>query len=310
MGIGNRRQAVGDDQRGLALRGTFQLRLDRPLVGRVERRGGLVEDHHRRVLQQRAGDRHALLFATRQFQTALADHRRVAQRRGGDEVVDVGGAGRRFDLGLSRAGTAIADVVADRVVEQHRVLRHDADGLAQAGLGDAADVLAVDGDAPAADIVEAVQQPRQRALAGSGGTDHCHSLAGRHLEADAVQDRPGSLVAELDILEADHALGHAQLGGTRGICHLALALQQGKHPVQVGQALLDLAVQHAKEIQRDVELDQKGIDHHQVTQRQSAFDHALGGAPEHRDQAQRDDQLLAGVEQRQSGLRAHLGFAE
>ena len=58
-------------------------------------------------------------------------------------------------------GVAIGDVVVDRVIEQHRVLRHDADGAAQARLGDVADVLAVDGDAPSrlaggADVVEAV----------------------------------------------------------------------------------------------------------------------------------------------------------
>jgi hypothetical protein len=34
------------------------------------------------------------------------------------------------------AGPAVGDVVFHRVVEQHRVLRHDADGRAQAGLRD------------------------------------------------------------------------------------------------------------------------------------------------------------------------------
>ena len=40
---------------------------------------------------------------------------------------------RRFlDLGFIGADAAIGDIVLDRVVEQHRVLRHDADGGAQA----------------------------------------------------------------------------------------------------------------------------------------------------------------------------------
>ena len=71
--VGHRRQAVRDDQRRLALRGALQLGLDRALVGRIERRGGLVEDQDRRVLQQRARDRHALLLAAAQLQAALAD---------------------------------------------------------------------------------------------------------------------------------------------------------------------------------------------------------------------------------------------
>ena len=110
----------------------LQLGLDRALVGRVERRGRLVEDHDRRVLQQRARDRDALLLAARELQPALADDRVVALRRRGDEAVDVRRARRAFDLGAAGAGAAVGDVVFDGVVEEHGVLRHDADRLAQA----------------------------------------------------------------------------------------------------------------------------------------------------------------------------------
>ena len=57
----------------LAARNRSQLGLDRAFVGRVERRGGLVEDQDRRVLEQRARDRHALLLAARELEAALAD---------------------------------------------------------------------------------------------------------------------------------------------------------------------------------------------------------------------------------------------
>jgi hypothetical protein len=67
-------QAVRNHQRGLALRGALQLGLDGALVGRVQRRGGLVEDQDRRVLQQGAGNGHALLFAARELEAALAHH--------------------------------------------------------------------------------------------------------------------------------------------------------------------------------------------------------------------------------------------
>ena len=66
----------------------LQLGLDRALVGRVQRRGRLVEDQDRRVLQQRARDRHALLLAARELEAALAHRGLVALGRGGDEVVD------------------------------------------------------------------------------------------------------------------------------------------------------------------------------------------------------------------------------
>ena len=66
--------------------------------------------------------------------------------------------------------------------------------------------------------------------------------------------------------------------------------------------MLDLTVDHAQKAQRNVELDHEGVDHHQVAQRHAAVDHALGGTPEHGHQTDRDDQLLAGVEQAQGAL--------
>ena len=44
-----------------------------------------------------------------------------------DEFVRVRGTGRRFDLLTCRPRTPIGDVVGDGVVEEHRLLRHDAD---------------------------------------------------------------------------------------------------------------------------------------------------------------------------------------
>ena len=60
-----------------------------------------------------------------------------------------------------RLGPAVADVVEDGVVEQHRVLRHHAQRRAQRRLRDVADVLPVDGDAAAGHVVEAQQDARR-----------------------------------------------------------------------------------------------------------------------------------------------------
>jgi ATP-binding cassette, subfamily B, heavy metal transporter len=70
-------------------------------------------------------------------------------------------------LNIARFPAAIADVVADGVVEQHGVLRHDADGGAQARLRHGPDVLAVDQHAAAGDVVEAEQDARDGGFAGA-----------------------------------------------------------------------------------------------------------------------------------------------
>ena len=122
---------------GAARGDVVQRLLDRRLGAAVERAGRLVEDQDRRVLEQGAGDGDALLLAARQLEAALADHAIHSRRAGSiDEIVDRGAARRRLDLGLGGAVAAVADIVADRVVEQHRVLRDDADRGAKARLGD------------------------------------------------------------------------------------------------------------------------------------------------------------------------------
>jgi hypothetical protein len=114
-----------------------------------------------------------------------------------------------------------------------------------------------------------------------------------------VQDGARRVVGEVHVFETHRRrITDDQRLGARLVGDFALFFHQREHLVQVGQALLDLAVDHAQETQRDVQLDHEGVDHHQVAQRHAAVHHALRGAPQHGHQADGDDQLLAGVEQR------------
>src|SRR5205814_7605449 len=108
----------------------------RLLGAAVERARRLIEDEDRRVLEQGAGYSDALLLAARQFEPPLADHRFIFLGKDGDEPVDRRAARGRLDLGLRCTLAAVADIVADAVVEQHRVLRDDPDRRAQAPLID------------------------------------------------------------------------------------------------------------------------------------------------------------------------------
>ena len=98
-----------------------------------------------------------------------------------------------------------------------------------------------------------------------------------------------------------------EVGRVGCICHFALAVHEHKHFVEVGQALFDFTVQHAQEIQGNVELNHEGIDHDQIAQGHAAFHHALRGAPEHGHQSRGNDELLAGVQHRQRRLRLQSG---
>ena len=84
-----------------------------------------------------------------------------------------------------RLGPAVEDVVGDRAVQQRGVLRHHADLAAQALLARLGDVLAVDQDAAAFDVVEAQQQIDERRLAGAGAADEPDLFARRDAQREA-----------------------------------------------------------------------------------------------------------------------------
>src|SRR4051795_2768416 len=106
----------------------------------------------------------------------------------GDKLIDGGAAGRSLDVRPAGAAAAVADVVADGVVEQHRVLRDDSDGCAEALLADLRDVLAVDQDSAALWVVETIEQPGDGRLACARWPDDRAAGAGGNFDVEVVQD--------------------------------------------------------------------------------------------------------------------------
>lgn len=93
---------------------------------RVERRGGLVEQNDRRVLQDGARERHALLLAAAQLQAAFAHLRLVALRHALHRRVQVGHLRGFDDVAQWSPQVAVVQVVLQRVVEEHCVLQSSA----------------------------------------------------------------------------------------------------------------------------------------------------------------------------------------
>src|SRR5437868_13402554 len=93
----------------------------------VERGSGLVKHQDGRRLENRAGNGDTLLLAAGKLQAALAHLGLVALGRQSNEVVDLGEPRRLLDFRVARFPAAVADVVADRIIKQDRVRRHDPD---------------------------------------------------------------------------------------------------------------------------------------------------------------------------------------
>ena len=109
---------------------------------------------------------------------ALADDRVVAILEAHDEVVGLRILGRLDDGLLGRlAAQPKGDVLADRAREEEDILLDGRDLRAQRCHVPVAHIDAVDQDAPAADVVDAVDQLGQRRLAGAGLADDGDGLA-------------------------------------------------------------------------------------------------------------------------------------
>ena len=137
---------------------------------------------------------------------ASATRRVVALRQPRDELVRVRGARRLLDLVVGRVEPAVAEVVGDRAGEQHRILQHDRDLLAQRSHAVVAHVDAVDrargrrsasknrGIRLTSVVLPAPVRPTSATISPGPG-----------LEGDVVQHRGAVGIGEADVLEADVA---------------------------------------------------------------------------------------------------------
>ena len=102
VGGHDRRQPVRDREGRTTARGVVEGALHDAFRHGVEGARGLVENQHRRILEQHPRDRNALLLATRQPVPALPDDGGVSVGERRDGVVDVG----RPSRGSSSASVA------------------------------------------------------------------------------------------------------------------------------------------------------------------------------------------------------------
>ena len=140
--------------------------------------------------------------------------------------------------------------------------------------------------------------------------DHRHRAAGRDLEIDAVQDLAARVVAEAHGFEADPRARHRERHRSGPVLHVAPLVEQPEQPLHVHQRLLELAVDHAEQEQRRRELEQIGVDEHEVADGELARHHARGRAPHHRGDADRHGHGLAEVQHRERLLRHHARVLE
>ena len=112
-------------------------------------------------------------------------------------------------------------------------------GAAQALTLDLGDVVAIDFDAAAVEIIEAHEEVYNGGLASTGRADERDGLAGLGLEGDVFEDVLLLGVAEGDVVEVDVAFGLVhQIGG--GLVHgFGLGIHDFEYALRAGQRRLN-----------------------------------------------------------------------
>ncbi len=171
---------------------------------------------------------------------------------------DAGRLQRRPDLLVGGVRGGVAEVLADRVVEHVRVLRHVADRVLERLQRQVADVCPADPHRAARHVVETRHEVGDRGLAGTGRADECDHLARLGSEAHAVQHLAG-----LAALDAGHGLQARQrdvLGARIGEVDPVELHARGRARNGGGIRLLDHGGGEVEDLEDAVEAHQRG--HH------------------------------------------------
>ena len=210
--VPDRRKPVRDDEHGAALHQIVHSLLHKRLGPRIDGRGRLIQDHHRRIRHRRAGDGDQLPLALGKLRAVRRQHRLIPVGQPGDEVIGVGESGRLDALLVRGVQSAVPDVFHHGTGEEVHVLKHHAERAAEIRLADLVDVDAVVADLTVRDIVETVDQIGDRRLPRAGGADEGDLLARLRIERNVVEYLFFRRVSEIHMLK-HHVAAQLHVGG-------------------------------------------------------------------------------------------------
>ena len=200
------RQAVRDDERRAAGRGILDGAAHRGFTLGIERRGRLVQQQHRRVAHQRAGERDALALAAGEAAPLLAERGRKAVLLV-EKAHGFGHAGRLLEDRIVGVIASEADIVGGGAGEKRGLLRGIGEApapVARVGFGRG---YTVEPDGAALRIKQAQGEAEHGRLARAAGADQRDELAGLYVQRKIFECR-GIVFAivEVDMLERERAI--------------------------------------------------------------------------------------------------------
>lgn len=186
VGVPHSGETVGDHEGCPLCHQRIHALLDMLFRSRIDRARRLIEDQDRRHGYRRSRDIKKLSLALTQVRAIALQNRVIALWKTHDKGMGRCHLRRLNNFLVGGIKPSVPDVFHNRSRKQMRILKHHGNVAAQVVPLNMADINAVDGDGPALDIVEAVDEVRDRRLSGSRGTHESDLLPRPRVEADIL----------------------------------------------------------------------------------------------------------------------------
>ena len=195
----------------------------------------LVQNKYLRVSKHRSRNRDQLALSLGQITSALRKHCVVPLRQLGGEVVHARYLCRRDNFLVCRANPAVADILRDRIREYHGILEHYADTSTELLHRDVPDILTVQRDYSAVNIVEACQQVDDGSFTAACCAYNRNLLSALYPQVKMLEDLLALDIGEIDVLEIDIALYIFNFKRLTATLVLGLAVHDLKHAFRAGK---------------------------------------------------------------------------
>ena len=186
VGVPHCGKTVGDHEGRPLCHQRIHALLDMLFRSRIDGARRFIEDQDRRLGYRRSRDIKKLSLALAQIRAIALKNGVIALWKPHDKGMGRCHLRRLNDLLVCGIKPSVADILHDRSRKQVGVLKNHGDVAAQVVPLNMADINAVDSDGPALDIVEAVDEVRDRRLSGSRGTHEGDLLPRPRVEADIL----------------------------------------------------------------------------------------------------------------------------
>ena len=186
VGVPHGGETVGDHEGGPFCHQTVHALLDVLFRSRIDGARRFIEDQDRCPGYRCSRDIKKLSLALAQVRAVALKNGVIALWKPHDKGMGRCHLRRLNNFLVGGIKPSVPDIFHNRSRKQMRILKHHGDMAAQLVPLNMTDINAVDGDGPALDIVEAVDEVRDRRLSGSCGTHEGDLLSRPRVEADIL----------------------------------------------------------------------------------------------------------------------------